>query len=309
MTGPAHTPTCPITVPPAGSRCFPALKILDVCVSPAHIAFLLKPFKRHPLQRLELRQPLDTAQNDSAWAQAILQISTKFQSLKHLTMVASGMDPSPSTALFHTFEPLLSIHGLESVNLDFPWLLFSDEQFKQMASAWPELSTLRLSGSAEAPNASIASLQAFSMECPKLHGLSLPFDARRLPPTDELPVSSSRLKSLDTQYSPVDNALHTARHLDRIFPKLKTIQSNNNQRIWTEVGDLLRTFKAVRTDQKARDFELMKRVNSARWMRFLELNASLASFYFLITPSLADSLNGADRIDCLNVFITNIPHQ
>ncbi|KAG6909764.1 hypothetical protein DXG01_015480 [Tephrocybe rancida] len=258
-------------------RPFPALKHLDINLPPAQLISLLKIFKQHPLQRLELRHYKHATPNgpdtSSYWAQVLRSVAGKFYSLKNLTMASTSAEVEDSFLSNNIYEPLLDMRGLESVNLDFPWPPFLDADFKKMASAWPELSTLRLAGLATAaPKATFAALEVLAMGCPKLHGLSLSFNACQLPSSDDTSVSCSKVKTLDAQHSPTDNALFTARHLDRLFPHLKTIQSTVQQKIWGEVGDLLRTFKAVRMDQKARDFQTMKRARPAR----RDLNATSA---------------------------------
>ncbi|KAG6884980.1 hypothetical protein C0992_005549, partial [Termitomyces sp. T32_za158] len=254
------------------TRPYPALRKLEITSdNPSKFSILFKIFKHHPLQRLELRHSRSlSAESDlpSAWSQVIHDISSKFLTLKSLSIF--GPINGPSTPSFGIFEPLVDMHEFESVHLDFPCLLFSNDDLHKLASAWPGLVTLRMAGSSGTPNATIEALEVFAVLCPKLHGLSLPFDARQLPSVNDLPVSFSKLKTLDAQDSPIDSALSVARHLDRIFPNLKTIQSTLNDRIWSEVGDLLKTFKAVRMDQKVRDFEVMKRARSARRISTME---------------------------------------
>ncbi|KAG6864099.1 hypothetical protein C0993_009409 [Termitomyces sp. T159_Od127] len=267
-------PTSVVTPLPSTwtARPYPALRKLDItCDTPSKISVLFQIFKHHPLQRLELRQarsPSSDFDLSSAWPQVIRDISSKFYSLKSLTIF--GPINGFSIPLFNIFEPLIDMHEFEAVHLDFPCLLFSNADLHKLASAWPGLVTLRMAGSSGTPNATIEALEVFAVRCPKLHGLSLPFDARQLPSMTDLPVSFSRMKTLDAQDSPIDSALSVARHLDRIFPNLKTIQSTLNNRIWSEVGDLLKTFKAVRMDQKARDFEVMKRARSTRRISIAE---------------------------------------
>ncbi|KAG6871537.1 hypothetical protein C0995_003473 [Termitomyces sp. Mi166 len=260
-----------IVIPLTGTwtdRPFPALRKLEITSVASKIPILLRIFKHsHPLQQLELRQ---SSRNLSAgsdlstsWPQVIRDISSKFYSLKSLTMIGPTSN-DPSLPLFNVFEPLLDMHQFELVHLDFPCLLFSNADLQKVASAWPGLTTFRMAGSQGTPNATIEALEAFAVGCPKLQGLSLPFDACQLPSTDDhLPISFSKLKTLDAQNSPIDRKLSVARHLDRIFPNLKTIQSTVHESIWSEVGELLKTFKAVRMDQKARDFEVMKRARSS----------------------------------------------
>lgn len=255
------------------TRPYPALRKLDIMSEiPSKFCVLFKIFKHHPLQRLELRQSSRSQSAESelscAWPQVIRDISSKFYSLKSLTIFGPINGPSPPS--FNIFEPLLDMHEFESVHLDFPCLLFSNADLHKLASAWPGLITLRIVGSSGTPNATIEALKAFAVGCPKLHGLSLPFDACQLPGINNLPVCFSKMKTLDTQDSPIDSALSVARYLDRIFPNLKTIQSALNERIWSEVGDLLKTFKAVRMDQKVRDFEVMRRARLARHISTVE---------------------------------------
>ncbi|KAG5641327.1 hypothetical protein DXG03_005484 [Asterophora parasitica] len=262
-------------------RALPALTDLDVSVSPQQIAPLLSIFKDHPLERLEIRTAIrpfsldgprlpDVTPDPSLWIKALQDLPVRFPHLKHLTVgyhyYGGRRVDMTAPGQFNLFEPLLELHELESIHLDFPWLFFTDSEFQKVASSWPELSSIRFAGSIGTPTATIAALQSFAIHCPKLQGISLPFDARQLPPTtvEDAPVSFSRVKTLDTQESPVESALSVARHIDRIFPNIKTIQSSRNGDLWGEVGDLIRVLKAVRMDQKARDFALMKRVRSAR---------------------------------------------
>ncbi|KAG5650175.1 hypothetical protein H0H81_000449 [Sphagnurus paluster] len=265
---------------PPKSPAFPALTNLDLSIPPLQISQVLSIFNNHFLERLEIRAATSAMTraheqiDPDMWARGLRGIPTMFPHLKHLTLGYYGDQYGDilASGLFPLFEPLLELRKIETIRLEFPWLLFTDDEFKKIALAWPELTTLRFAGSNGMPVATIAALESFAINCPKIVGLSLAFDARVLPPTtvDDAPVSFSRVRTFDTQESPIESPLSVARHLDRIFPHIKTIQSARNGGLWAEVGDLLRVLKAVRTDQKARDLVLMKRLRSSRRMSTLD---------------------------------------
>jgi len=164
---------------------------------------------------------------------------------------------------FYLLEPLLQLSTLETVHLSFPWLLFSDDDFQRIAAAWPELYSMSFKGSIGTPNATIISLQFFAIRCPKLHSLSIPFDARRLPLTavDDTPVSFSGLKALTTQDSPIESPLSVAQYLDRIFPNVKSIQPGSHEELWEQVGGHIKTLRMAQKTQ-TRDLERMQSVQS-----------------------------------------------
>ncbi|KAH0580225.1 hypothetical protein H2248_001744 [Termitomyces sp. 'cryptogamus'] len=248
---------------------FPALrKLVITSDAPSVFSVLFEIFQHHPLQLLDLHpqslridHTLVASNLSTEWSQVIRDISSKFCSLKDLTIV--GSTNGTQAPLFTVFEPLLGMHEFELIDLDFPCLPFSNADLQQVASAWPKLIKLRLTGSQGPLNATLEALMAFAVGCPKLQDLSLEFDASYTPSMGDVSIFSNELKTLDVQNSPIHSALSVARYLDRMFPNLETIHANDCNSTWSEVGVLIEMFRAVRMDQKARDAGVMERARLA----------------------------------------------
>ncbi|RDB16617.1 hypothetical protein Hypma_002864 [Hypsizygus marmoreus] len=255
-------PSSFVTQPDASSIAFPSLETLSLAVEIRYVIPLLQVLPSNVLQNLGITAGLGVANNSREklnWSRIFETITSKFSnSLKSLRVMPDDvvMHQTPSND-FRIFEPLLDIHGLEVAEFRwFAWMLFSDEEYGKIASAWLKARKLEFPSS-DMPKATLASLQCFGLTCRYLRHLAISFDARNLPPIDTvtLPSLSHALETLDVQRSPIKSERAAARHIDRLFPSVTDVLSGSlsSNMMWHDVGDLLSVLKAVRADERARD--------------------------------------------------------
>lgn len=149
-----------------------------------------------------------------------------------------------------------------------PSFFASDEDIAAMASAWPEIISLRIwfpTGSPPTPG--LLSLEYFSRRCPHLEELTMSVDARQSSSTlsTAMVVSTHGLRHFNPLVSSIDDPDMVARYLDQIFPNIRTIaytdvrgQSDDTwtrySQAWKKVDELIRdVIQPARRDQQRQD--------------------------------------------------------
>jgi hypothetical protein len=187
-------------------------------------------------------------------------LSTSFEpTLRHLTIYdhrsrAHDMGSEFNDDAMHVFTCLLSLPQLAHLELTIAGRIsLSNRDLERMASAWPELRTLRLSWDTGNHRPNLSSLQVFARHCPKLRHLEYALETRSLPPElgDDV-VSVHPLEIFGVLWSSADSDLHaTARHLDLLFPQLKEIPYRSDSD-WGRIQNMLHSFQKIRRDHDRR---------------------------------------------------------
>ncbi|KAM5537047.1 hypothetical protein V8D89_009193 [Ganoderma adspersum] len=188
-----------------------------------------------------------------------------------------------------TFEPLLLLPNLETLDLDLAHELDIDNGFLMaMALAWPKLRRLEFcvdhplwDSSAYAPSATLLGLVPFAVLCPDLGILGMPVDtdtSHRIPPRLlerrpglGAPEAGSRVYHLNVGLSVVRDPVPVAAFLSDAFPKLIEVftawtddmEGDMNEDLdgdigtpeeirerWEEVVFLVGAFKEVRSQER-----------------------------------------------------------
>jgi hypothetical protein len=176
------------------------------------------------------RKCMETLTTTACYANSLRSIS--------VCLTFPATEPPP-IGIMYLMEPFLRLGELEEMDLRLYDVAecqsLSDEDIAQLASAWPNLKTLRISPLPDpgpAPHSTFASLYTMALHCSQLTHLSLTLDLTHLPPRHEIPVLSHRLRELDLWKSTTSHPLDVVHLLDRIFPSLCAVFSWDD-----DVGD------------------------------------------------------------------------
>ena len=135
----------------------------------------------------------------------------------------------------------------------------NDEAARCMAKSWPKLKSLVL-GVLRLPRnqtfVSLSTLRIIADNCPELHYLHIPLDISIIPPFDDFstkngPRHNLEFLGLGGPGGPgggpppmLECQIQVARHLDFMFPYLKTINVHNAK--WTTIRDLVKFCQDIR---------------------------------------------------------------
>ncbi|KAJ7615594.1 hypothetical protein DFH06DRAFT_1062672 [Mycena polygramma] len=138
--------------------------------------------------------------------------------------VVDGDDLVP----FSTLQRLFAFRGLVTLNLTFVvGFNLDDNNVAELARAWPQMEVLLLPGQSTAitPRATLACLSSFARYCPHLHTLGIALDATALLKADSSHGHQQCLQLIDVGYSPIKEPSAVARFVSAVFPKVKTIDT------------------------------------------------------------------------------------
>ncbi|KAF8869807.1 hypothetical protein BD779DRAFT_1681685 [Infundibulicybe gibba] len=171
-------------------------------------------------------------------------IAIRWHHLDHLDFNLPTMSPKyPDTTSYTLLQPFHNRHLLDTISIrGFSCLSSSDQDLADMGTSWPVVRTLIIPfssypiaisdlGSESPPKAgtrtpTMLGLRQLAELCPGLTTLQLSIDVQDLPTLTGEPLNHS-LQSLSVGDSPIKNPVLVAKHLDCIFPYLKTVSGNN----------------------------------------------------------------------------------
>ncbi|GBE86885.1 hypothetical protein SCP_1001290 [Sparassis crispa] len=181
---------------------------------------------------------------------------------------------SANTRIVNIIQPLLRLRKLEEicVCLEHQKIQLQDEDIRDMAASWPHLQKLTVyQGTFTSPRACLSSLLHFAIGCPHLTTLDLPgMKIGNLSSLvfEEVPVLSHGLQTLEFRMDSSERSSlkirQCARFLDRLFPRLQTCRSHqeedhnqdeggNRDHRALEISDLLLDLQSSRAEQVRRD--------------------------------------------------------
>ncbi|KAJ6518366.1 hypothetical protein DFH09DRAFT_1287579 [Mycena vulgaris] len=163
-------------------------------------------------------------------------------SLRHLEIInVMTIAPPP------TCEPLLTLRSLQVFSLrNCPSLSFGGSDVIGIARAWPEVRSLSIPS---VTGISIQTLPIFAQKCTHLTDLDISLATSVVPPFTTTPVCAHALQHLNVRDSacPAGGVQLVARHLDRLFPRLRSVRSEGPDKArWDELEGLLLIFQDLR---------------------------------------------------------------
>jgi hypothetical protein len=156
--------------------------------------------------------------------------------------------PGHRTAILKSLMLLTDFHEMQTFTLTGWRLANADDDLRGLVMSWPKLRTLDFG---QTP-ISLSTLRIVAESCPELHSAQISLDISIIPPFD---TSSKRLShSLEvltvSGVSPSNKArkheIQVSRHLDLIFPYLKSIKVQDDS--YTKIHDLIQLCQEVRQD-------------------------------------------------------------
>ena len=225
-----------------GPRYFEALESLRVTGSSFLIRHLLgfidspclKSIEIYPVLNSQVRNEHEP--EDLFTPSMAIVVSEWSQSLKNLVISSNSIDTK-----LYTFPKLLKLlkhlHNMETFCLD--WRIKSLDDLKSLVKSWRKLRTLNLNQTL----VTLRTLRRIAEYCPELRHLHIRLSTSTIPPfpsnnlchnLEVLTVgpSSESQTMLDCQ-------IKVTRHLDLIFPYLKSIEVQPDDVFWCGIRDLV----------------------------------------------------------------------
>lgn len=183
--------------------------------------------------------------------------------LRRIALVHQQLGETPSEFLhIDTLAPLVPLRKLAYLKLAGYGMELTDENITDMANAWPEMDTLLLPFiNANHPRPTLFSLRILSRLCPNLRNLMiplntitvdlLPFVSSGVPHTPVHDLHTLTIASADDSESwDLRDLLHVARHIDYIFPKLKSLfpYERHDFNRWMQAHEMIQMYQSVRQE-------------------------------------------------------------
>ena len=248
-----------------GLRYFDALESLDITGSFFIIQHLLRFIDSPCLKSIKLEAyPVrnEHEPEDLLTSSMTVFASKWLQSLKNLTI---NLNPNANGITYHNSTLFMELHEIQTFQLVGGRMENNNDAVRCLAMSWPKLRTLAVM-SFYPPNQvfiSISTLRIIAENCPDLRCLEIQLDISTIPPFDDHEISSKSLRHnlefLDIQQvAGPDNTPQTmlefqidvARHLDLIFPYLKTIEVQD--RNWLGICSLVKLCQKCQDTRRGR---------------------------------------------------------
>ena len=249
-----------------GLSYFDALEKLSITGSFILIQHFLDFIDSPCLKSINVSTVIDRDRNEHDHAEDFLTpsmtiVASKWsQSLTYL-VISNTLENGITHRNSKFLTSLTDLHEIRTFKL-FGWTMENnDDAVRGLAKSWPKLRTLTLGIFLQPLNqtfVSLTTLRILADNCPELEYLLIPLDISTIPPFDDITSKSLRhnmavlILGSPAGVHPPDQTLlqcqiQVARHLDLIFPYLKTIYAQDEN--WSGLGDLVRLCQDVRRGQ------------------------------------------------------------
>ncbi|KAJ6512540.1 hypothetical protein C8R45DRAFT_960683 [Mycena sanguinolenta] len=152
----------------------------------------------------------------------------------HLDLIVRGI------VTFDALRPLLAFKALRDVSLaPLGGFSLDDTGIEALAKAWPQISTLRLSGSrylGPPSRVTLGGIEAIARHCPRLMYLAMPFDASVVP-SEGAVITNDELQWLDVEDAVLVDPAAVAAYLIALLPKLEAIVTSREREVAEDVRE------------------------------------------------------------------------
>ncbi|KAF8816030.1 hypothetical protein BYT27DRAFT_7077944 [Phlegmacium glaucopus] len=195
--------------------------------------------------------------------------------LRRIELVHQQLDEAAAVEHLQidALSPLVPLRKLTCLRLEGYTMELTDEDVSDIAVAWPEMDTLVLPFvSVDHPCPTVLSLRIFARLCPSLRYLTVPLNTEEFQPfvstgVPHIPAHDLHTLTISSADDPWDlrDMLHIARHIDYLFPRLKSLflYDRHGRSRWMQVHDMIQMYQAVR--QEAIAFERASMGSSTVW--------------------------------------------
>jgi hypothetical protein len=180
------------------------------------------------------------------------------QSLKELLIGTCVLVRAPRNGISKCLNLLMVLHELQTFQL-LGWRMENkDDVIRRLVMSWPKLRTLAVfPPSHDQTFISLSTLKIIAESCPELRHLSIQLDTATIPPFD---ISSKSLAHKLEVLTAVGKThphvtetslqIRMARHLDSIFPYLKSIEMQfETNATWSGIRDLVKLCQDLKRGQ------------------------------------------------------------
>ena len=240
-------------------RYFEALESLRITGSFFLIRYLLGFIDSPCLKSIEIYPVVNQVRNElepeDLFTPFMTIVTSKWsETLKNFVIYSDTHDSSISDCMI-LFQDL---HNMETFRLDW-WLKILEDDVISLAKSWPKLRTLNLNQTL----VSLSTLGLIAENCPELRHLHIRLDTSTIPPLDtsnknlrhnleNLVVGRahpSSMNSISTK-TILERQIKVTRHLNFIFPYLKSIEVQSKDVFWSGVRDLIRLCQDVELSRR-----------------------------------------------------------
>ncbi|KAG6812432.1 hypothetical protein H0H92_002898 [Tricholoma furcatifolium] len=181
-------------------------------------------------------------------------------SLRRITIDREWSSYMPLSLPKSLICPLFRLPNIEYFVISEFLVPFFDEDILELASAWPRLKHLHIPHDDHTtPRTSFSMLYTLAKCCPQLEHLEIPLDTRHLPSLPPLSTERPHPSPLQILYIANDNPptetrdlLLSARHLDRLFPRLRKLGRSSLKDLesstWDKIFAMIQAFRSVRAE-------------------------------------------------------------
>ena len=255
------------------SKCFAALETLCVVGSSLLIQHLLDFIDSPYLNSIEVHPVINHIaprsgsklrhEHDDLITPFIRIVVSKWaQSLETFIIGVDDSKPAvvrPHYAISKCLMLLTDIHEIQTFHVKGWWMGSMDDDVRRLAMSWPKLTTLILP--VDQTPVSLSTLRIIAENCPELSYLQIQLDISIIPPFN---TSIGRLHhnlevlsvgSVDQFLitpTTLDFQIQVTRHLDSMFPYLKSIKTCHGLRhvTWSGIRELVKLCQDVRRAAK-----------------------------------------------------------
>ena len=166
-------------------------------------------------------------------------------SLNNLVIESSSNGPAQRYPISKCLVLLTDLHEMQTFRLQY-WRMIknSNDGVRRLVKSWPKLRTLNL----DRTPISLSTLRIIAENCPDLRHLYIRLDSSSIPPLDASSKSLHHNLEVLTvvKAAPptitqtiLEYQMQVTRHLDLIFPYMKSIEVDSKDAIWLVIRDLV----------------------------------------------------------------------
>ena len=251
---PAHAPENPSSQS-GGPKYFDALERLCITGSFFLIQYLLgfidspclKSIEVYPVINCDCNE--DDHEHEDLFTPSMTTVASKWsQSLKNLFIGSRSSGTVHHHSISKCLTLLTDLHEMQSFHLRGWRMENMDDDVKRLVKSWPKIRVLNLKQTL----ISLSTLRIIAENCPELRYLSIQLDSSTFPLFDAsskslghnlevLTVAGVHPSDTITTQTTLECKIQVTRHLDLIFPYLKSIDVWDES--WSEIRDLVKLYQ------------------------------------------------------------------
>ena len=180
---------------------------------------------------------------EDLFAHSMMMVSIKWpQSVEKLIIHSSPNNTPKHSAMSKRLISLMHLHKMQRFFLDWKMTMNTDDNVRRLVMSWPQLKSLNLNETV----VSLPTLRIIAENCPELRRLYIRLDTSTITPFDTSGESLRHHLEVLTIWGAhpssktiLESQIQVTRHLDFLFPYLKSLDVQPNNVFWLGIRDLL----------------------------------------------------------------------